>query len=90
MSGLSCKELSPSNRPRQVPGLYHLRRKCPSNAIMGGKNLIHIVDRRSARSAAPVEVCPPRFRAITKISGVPVPPPVPEEARTIVRESKQK
>ncbi|MCK7471320.1 MAG: 4Fe-4S binding protein [Desulfomicrobium escambiense] len=36
------------------------------------------------------EVCPPKFRAVTKISGEPVPPPIPEEARTIVRESKQK
>ena len=37
-----------------------------------------------------VDVCPTKFRAVTKLSGVPVPPPIPEEERTIVRESKAK
>ena len=29
------------------------------------------------------EACPPRFGAVTKLSGVPVPEPIPEEERTI-------
>jgi Fe-S-cluster-containing hydrogenase component 2 len=36
------------------------------------------------------EVCPPKFRAVTEITGAPVPPPLPEEKRTIVRKSKEK
>jgi Fe-S-cluster-containing hydrogenase component 2 len=34
------------------------------------------------------EACPPRFNSVRKISGESVPPPIPEEARTIVRKSK--
>jgi len=37
-----------------------------------------------------LEVCPPRFGAVKKISGEPVPSPIPEEARIIVRESKER
>ena len=66
-------------------------KKCPSDAINGGKNLIHMIDQeKCTKCGTCFEVCPPKFRAVTKISGEPVPPPVPEEARTIVRESKQK
>ena len=36
------------------------------------------------------EVCPPRFGAVKKISGEPVPTPIPEEARITVRKSKGK
>jgi F420-non-reducing hydrogenase iron-sulfur subunit len=35
------------------------------------------------------EACPPKFSAVTKISGAPVPPPLPEEKRTIVRKGKE-
>jgi len=35
------------------------------------------------------EVCPQRFEAVMKISGEPVPPPIPESERTIVREGKK-
>jgi len=30
-----------------------------------------------------MEVCPPRFDAVRKVSGQPVPPPIPEEQRMI-------
>ena len=65
-------------------------KKCPAGAIIGGKNKIHIVDQeKCTKCGTCFEVCPPKFRAITKISGVPVPPPVPEEQRTIVRGGKK-
>ena len=34
------------------------------------------------------EVCPTRFDAVKKISGEPVPPPIPEDERVIVKKSK--
>ncbi|MGA6924818.1 MAG: iron-sulfur protein, partial [Desulfosarcina sp.] len=33
------------------------------------------------------EVCPSRFGAVRKISGEPVPPPLPEEERHKIRKS---
>jgi len=88
---LSCKELiSFYIEPEKCKACMTCARKCPSDAIISGKNLIHIVDQeKCTKCGTCFEVCPPKFRAVTKISGVPVPPPVPEEARTIVRE-KQK
>lgn len=66
-------------------------RKCPVDAIAGGKNLVHIIDQEKCiRCGTCFDSCPPRFGAIRKISGEPVPPPIPEEARIISRESKQK
>jgi Fe-S-cluster-containing hydrogenase component 2 len=66
-------------------------RKCPSEAIAGGKNQIHVIDQdKCIKCGTCFEVCPSRFRAVKKISGEPVPPPIPEEARIIVRERKKK
>jgi NADH-quinone oxidoreductase subunit F len=65
-------------------------RKCPADAIDGAKKTIHIIDQeKCTKCGTCLEVCPPRFGAVTKISGQPVPPPVPEDARTIVRKSKK-
>ena len=65
------------------------RRRCPVEAISGGKNQIHVIDQEACiKCGTCFEVCPPRFGAVNKISGGPVPPPVPEEERTIVRKVK--
>ncbi len=89
---LSCKELIAFHiDPDQCQACMMCLRKCPSEAIVGGKNRIHIIDQeKCTKCGTCFEVCPPRFRAVRKISGEPVPPPIPEEARTIVREGKQK
>jgi len=89
---LSCKELIAFYiDPEKCQACTSCARKCPSDAIVGGKNLIHIVDQeKCTKCGTCFEVCPPRFRAVTKISGEPVPPRIPEEARTVVREGKQK
>ena len=64
-------------------------RQCPAEAIVGGKNQIHVIDQeKCTKCGTCFEVCPPRFGAAKKISGEPVPPPIPEEARIIARESK--
>jgi len=66
-------------------------KRCPVEAIVGGKNLIHVIDQEKCiKCGTCFEACPPRFGAVKKISGEPVPPPISEEERTIVRKSKGK
>ncbi|MCL6448942.1 MAG: hydrogenase iron-sulfur subunit [Armatimonadetes bacterium] len=66
-------------------------RRCPEEAIVGGKNLIHVIDQQKCiKCGTCLEACPPRFGAVTKIVGEPVPPPLPEEKRTIVRQARKK
>ncbi|KJS00816.1 MAG: iron-sulfur protein [Peptococcaceae bacterium BRH_c4a] len=65
-------------------------KRCPVEAIIGGKNQIHVIDQEKCiKCGTCFEVCPPRFGSVKKISGEPVPPPIPEEKRTIVRKSKE-
>jgi F420-non-reducing hydrogenase iron-sulfur subunit len=65
-------------------------RKCPAEAIAGGKNQIHVIDQEKCiKCGTCFEACPPRFGAVKKIYGEPVPAPIPEEERTIVRKSKK-
>lgn len=60
--------------------------RCPVNAIDGGKNRIHIINQETCiRCGTCLEVCPSRFSAVKKIINEPVPPPIPEEKRTIIR-----
>jgi F420-non-reducing hydrogenase iron-sulfur subunit len=64
-------------------------KKCPVEAISGGKSRIHVIDQdKCIKCGTCFEVCPPRFGAVKKISGEPVPPPIPEHERAIVRKSK--
>jgi len=61
-------------------------RKCPVGAIIGGKNKIHVIDQEKCIGCGIcLQNCPPRFDAIKRILAEPVPPPIPEEARTIAR-----
>jgi NADH:ubiquinone oxidoreductase subunit F (NADH-binding)/(2Fe-2S) ferredoxin/ferredoxin len=65
-------------------------RQCPAGAISGGKNQIHVIDQeKCTKCGTCFEACPPRFGAVKKISGEPVPSPIPEEARIIARKSKE-
>ncbi|MGC8604886.1 MAG: DUF362 domain-containing protein, partial [Desulfomonilaceae bacterium] len=64
-------------------------KNCPAEAITGGKNLVHVIDQEKCiKCGTCFEVCPPRFGAVTKICGEPVPSPLHQEARTITRKSK--
>jgi len=66
-------------------------RKCPAEAITGAKNQIHVIDQEKCiKCGTCFEACPPRFGAVREISGEPVPPPIPEEERTLVRKKKEK
>jgi NADH-quinone oxidoreductase subunit F len=63
-------------------------RKCPADAIEGAKNRIHVIKQDKCTNCGTCfEVCPPRFGAVKRLSGEPVPPPIPEEARNLGRES---
>jgi ferredoxin len=65
-------------------------RRCPVEAIAGGKGRIHVIDQeRCIKCGTCLEACPPRFGAVKTICGEPVPPPVPEEERIIVRKTKK-
>jgi F420-non-reducing hydrogenase iron-sulfur subunit len=65
-------------------------KKCPVEAIVGGKNRIHVIDQEQCiKCGTCFEACPDRFGAVQKITGGPVPPPIPEEERTIVRKGKK-
>ena len=67
------------------------RKRCPVEAITGAKNRIHVIDQEKCiKCGTCLQVCPPRFHAVQTISGEPVPPPIPEEARAIVRKSRKK
>jgi coenzyme F420-reducing hydrogenase delta subunit/ferredoxin len=59
-------------------------RRCPVEAIAGAKNQVHVIDQEECiKCGACFEACPTRFGAVTKITGGPVPSPIPEEERTI-------
>jgi F420-non-reducing hydrogenase iron-sulfur subunit len=66
-------------------------RKCPVEAITGGKNQIHVIDQEKCIGCGIcLQSCPPRFGAVKRILAEPVPPPIPEEARTIAREGEKR
>ena len=49
-------------------------RKCPMEAIIGGKNRIHVIDQEKCDGCGSCfDVCPPKFDAVVKYSGAPVP-----------------
>jgi NADH-quinone oxidoreductase subunit F len=89
---LSCKELiSFYIDPDRCTGCGTCRKQCPANAINGDKKLIHIIDQdKCTRCGTCFEVCPPKFSSVVKLSGEPVPDPVPEEERTIRKKTKEK
>ena len=88
---LSCKELIAYYiDPAQCKACMICARKCPADAIDGGKNKIHLVDQdKCTKCGTCYEVCPSRFSAVTKISGAPVPEPIPEEERRIRKKKKK-
>jgi NADH:ubiquinone oxidoreductase subunit F (NADH-binding)/(2Fe-2S) ferredoxin/NAD-dependent dihydropyrimidine dehydrogenase PreA subunit len=83
---LACKELiSYCIDPKKCNACMICLRKCPVDAVVGGKNQIHvIVQEKCTKCGTCYEVCPPRFGAVKRISGEPIPPAIPEEARVLV------
>ena len=87
---LSCKALiSFYIDPAKCQACMICKKKCPAEAVDGGKKKIHVIDQgKCTKCGTCFEVCPSRFSAVTKISGEPVPVPIPEEERIITRKSK--
>jgi coenzyme F420-reducing hydrogenase delta subunit/Fe-S-cluster-containing hydrogenase component 2 len=76
--------------PKKCQACTTCAKRCPVEAIAGGKNLIHVIDQNKCiKCGACYEACPTKFSAVTKIIGGPVPPPLPEDKRAIVRKSKE-
>lgn len=89
---LACKELIAFYiDPDKCKACMICAKKCPADAIDSAKKMIHIIDQeKCTKCGTCFEVCPSRFGAVTKISGEPVPAPVPEENRKIIKKSKVK
>jgi F420-non-reducing hydrogenase iron-sulfur subunit len=72
--------------PEKCQACMICARRCPVEAIIGGKNQIHIIDQEKCiKCGTCLEVCPAKFGAVVEIAGEPAPPPIPEEERMIVR-----
>jgi coenzyme F420-reducing hydrogenase delta subunit/Fe-S-cluster-containing hydrogenase component 2 len=72
--------------PEKCKACMLCARRCPVEAIEGGKNQIHVIDQdKCIKCETCLEVCPDRFGAVTKIVSAPVPDPIPVEARAITR-----
>ena len=76
--------------PEKCQACLICSKRCPVGGIVGGKNEIHVIDQEACiRCGTCFDACPPRFEAISKIVGVGVPPPIPEDQRTIVRKPRK-
>jgi coenzyme F420-reducing hydrogenase delta subunit/Fe-S-cluster-containing hydrogenase component 2 len=77
--------------PQKCQACMICLRKCPVEAIVGAKNQIHVIDQEKCiKCETCFDACPSRFGAVKKMTGEPVPPPIPEEERIIVRKSMKK
>jgi NADH:ubiquinone oxidoreductase subunit F (NADH-binding)/Pyruvate/2-oxoacid:ferredoxin oxidoreductase delta subunit len=63
-------------------------RNCPTDAIHGDKNIVHWIEQEKCiKCDTCFEVCPPRFSAVRRISGEPLPQP-PAPGTKVIREKK--
>jgi len=76
--------------PAACVGCQICLKKCPIQAIDGGKKTIHVIDQdKCTHCGTCYHVCPARLGAVRKISGEPIPPPIPADQRTLVKKAKQ-
>jgi len=89
---LVCKALTSHYiEPSKCMACLLCLRGCPTGAVVGAKNTIHYIDQDKCNGCGTCfDVCPDRFDAVVRLSGVPVPPTLPEGERVIVRAKKAK
>ena len=82
-----CKELTSYYiDPEKCQACMICLRDCPVDAISGDKNQIHVIDQgKCTKCGTCFDVCPTKFAAVKRISGEPVPAPLPEKQRELVR-----
>ena len=87
---LSCKELIAYYiDPEKCKACMQCMKKCPVEAIDGGKKIIHIIDQDKCTNCGTCfEICPTRFNAVLKLTGEPVPLPVDHDKRKIQGKKK--
>jgi len=68
---LACAELiSYYILPDKCEGCGICLRECPSEAISGGKRMVHIIDQsKCSKCGTCLDVCPTKFNAVVKVSG---------------------
>ncbi len=77
--------------PEKCQACTTCARRCPVDAIISAKQEVHIVEQdKCIKCGTCIEVCPPKFKAVLKITGSPVPPPLPEGKRGIIKMNKDK
>jgi len=88
---LFCKDLTSYYiDPKKCQACTICHRNCPVDAINGAPLKIHIIDQsKCIKCGNCFDVCPSRFEAVKKISGAPVPSPIPELERLIKRVRKE-
>jgi NADH:ubiquinone oxidoreductase subunit F (NADH-binding)/(2Fe-2S) ferredoxin/Pyruvate/2-oxoacid:ferredoxin oxidoreductase delta subunit len=88
---LSCKALIHYYiDPDKCQACMRCLKKCPSDAIDGGKKRIHVIlQDKCTNCGTCLEECPAKFGAVKKLSGVPVPEPPPEEKRAFSKKGAE-
>ena len=72
--------------PDLCRGCMICAKKCPSQGIDGEKKEIHVIDQEKCDSCGVCfEVCPKKYDAVVKLSGEPVPDPIPVGERAIAK-----
>jgi len=72
--------------PDQCVGCLICHKKCPIQAIAGANKTIHVIDQeRCTHCGTCFYACPPRISAVRRIWNEPIPPPIPEQDRVIVK-----
>ncbi len=68
--------------PKKCKACLICLKKCPVDAIEGAKKTIHVIDQsKCTKCGTCFDFCPDKFGAVKKITGEPVPPPIPKEER---------